>query len=380
MGSVTSAKAVPGAININEALPLVPEDITAAWCSKVLGKSVKSAVITKEYHGTASKLIVELTYEKDNAGPSSICVKGGFNPDLLAKMPMVKFVLRREAEFYYYVAPLVDLRLPKPYFCTTDTVNGQGIVVMEDLSDDTEFGSPMKPWKVDTVRSNVEQLAKLHAGTWNPDESKFPWLTGSDDLGANPYKSMILALLSPAAFADRFAEGSRPPMPDKLNDRERVVAAFRTLWHDTSAGQSKFRCIIHGDPHVANTYIRGGMDGDGEPGFLDWQGLCFGHPFHDLAYFMIGALTIADRRAHEKMLVQHYLDTLNACGVAPKLQLDEVWDEYRKLVFHGFAWATVGKGLQPEEYIFAMAERHCAAIVDHGTLELLESLPGHGTH
>lgn len=144
MGSVTSAKAVPGAININEALPLVPEDITAAWCSKVLGKSVKSAVITKEYHGTASKLIVELTYEKDNAGPSSICVKGGFNPDLLAKMPMVKFVLRREAEFYYYVAPLVDLRLPKPYFCTTDTVNGQGIVVMEDLPDDTEFGSPMK--------------------------------------------------------------------------------------------------------------------------------------------------------------------------------------------------------------------------------------------
>ncbi|KAK7954060.1 hypothetical protein PG996_014946, partial [Apiospora saccharicola] len=220
-------KAIPGAININEALPLVPKDITAAWCSKVPGENVQSAVIAKEYHGFASKLIVNLTYEEGSAGPSSICVKGGFNPYLLAKMPMVKFVLWREAEFYYYVAPLVDLRLPKPYFCTTDTVNGQGIVVMEDLSADTEFGSPMKPWKVETVRSNVEQLAKLHAGTWNPDE---------------------------------------------------------------------------------------------------------------------------------------------------------VWGEYRKLVFHGFAWATVGKGLQTEEYIFAMAERHCMAIVDHGTLELLESLPGHGTY
>ena len=85
-----------------------------------------------------------MTYEGDSVGPSSICVKGGFNPDLLAKMPMITFVLRREAEVYYYVAPLVDLRLPIPYFCTTDTVNGQGIVAMEDLSADTEFGNPMK--------------------------------------------------------------------------------------------------------------------------------------------------------------------------------------------------------------------------------------------
>ncbi|KAK7924434.1 hypothetical protein PG985_006488 [Apiospora marii] len=259
MGSVTSPKAVP-----------VPQDITAAWCSKFLLKKVKSATIVKQYHGTASKLIVSLTYGDGIAGPRSICVKGGFNADLMAQMPVVKFVIRREAEFYYY---LVDLRLPRPYLCPTDIVNGQGIVVMEDMSADTELGSPLK--------------VRIH------DKSR---LTGSDDLAANPYKSMVLALLSPAAFTDRFVEGSRPPIPAKLNDRERVIATFRTLWYDTSAGHSKFRCLIHGDPHAPSTFVRAG----GLSGFLGWQGLCFGHPFHDLAYFLVGALIIADRCAHQR--------------------------------------------------------------------------------
>ncbi|KAK8050307.1 kinase-like domain-containing protein, partial [Apiospora phragmitis] len=252
------------AININEALPLVPEDITANWCSKVLGKTVKSAVITKEYHGTASKLIVDLTYEDGNDGPGSICVKGSFNTDLMAKMPVVNC----------HGGPVRQHRVWEPT---------EGKDLRRPSYDSIEYreanavGNALQPWGVDTVRSNVEQLAKLHAGTWNPDESKFLWLTGSDNL----------------------------------------------------------------------------------------------------AYFLIGALTVAPTSERSSGTTS---PPCTRAG-APRLELDDdVWDEYRKLVFHGFAWATVDKGLQPEEYIFAMAERHCTAIVDHGTLELLESLPGHGKH
>lgn len=40
----------------------------------------------------------------------------------------------------------------------------------------------------------------------------------------------------------------------------------------------------------------------------------------------------------------------------------------------GFAWALAGPMMQPKEIVDAISERHCTAILDHGTLELLESL------
>lgn len=42
----------------------------------------------------------------------------------------------------------------------------------------------------------------------------------------------------------------------------------------------------------------------------------------------------------------------------------------------GFAWALAGPMMQPKEVVDAISQRHCAAIMDHHTLELLESLAG----
>lgn len=42
----------------------------------------------------------------------------------------------------------------------------------------------------------------------------------------------------------------------------------------------------------------------------------------------------------------------------------------------GFAWALAGPMMQPKEVVDAISQRHCAAIMDHRSLELLESLAG----
>lgn len=42
----------------------------------------------------------------------------------------------------------------------------------------------------------------------------------------------------------------------------------------------------------------------------------------------------------------------------------------------GFAWALAGPMMQPKEVVDAISPRHCAAILDHQSMELLESLSG----
>lgn len=96
---------VRGHLNSSEALPVTPDQVTAEWCSDVLGCVVKDLKVIKTIHGTASKIILELIYA-DTTGqeftlPDRVCVKGGFDPNILAMFPGLTTLYRREAEFYY---------------------------------------------------------------------------------------------------------------------------------------------------------------------------------------------------------------------------------------------------------------------------------------
>ncbi|OTA98811.1 hypothetical protein M426DRAFT_325664 [Hypoxylon sp. CI-4A] len=360
------------ALNSSDSLPLKPQEITAEWCTKILGHEVISATIVKEMHSTASKILVDLTYREgvvDTSDlPSYICVKGGFNAALIALHPSLLWTYRREAEFYFYLSPVVNMTLPKVWYCGTDTVAGQGLVVMDDLAvQGCDFGDPLKPWPVDRVRAGVEQLAALHAKTWGAAEKDFPWLAGDKAMGGNPLQGMISSLLSPAAWKLRFEDSVAPPLPEALADRERLERAFTTMW---ATENPKFRSVVHGDAHIGNTFITP----DGRPGFIDWQGPHAGVCIQDVAYFVVGAMTVEERRNYEVGLVDSYLQALHDHG-GPKFGLDDVWYEYRKHALHGLAWALASPGMQAEENIFAMTERHSAAVVDHETFELLELLP-----
>lgn len=151
-----------------------------------------------------------------------------------------------------------------------------------------------------------------------------------------------------------------------------MEAGFKALWNATD---DRFRCIVHGDPHIGNTFLT--TEGKAEPGFLDWQGLHIGSAFHDVAYFLAGTLKVEDRRENERELVGQYLEALHREG-GPKFSTEEVWKEYRMQQFHGIAWALAPPMMQSVENVCAMTLRHCAAIEDHKTMELLKSTPKWG--
>ncbi|KAK8091025.1 hypothetical protein PG994_000530 [Apiospora phragmitis] len=252
-----------------EVLPVTPDQVTVEWCSKALGFAIKEFTAVEIIHGTASKILIGLkACGDDNIAdprPDIICVKGGFDPGVIAIYPGLNATYRREAEFYYYIAPLVNMRLPRAWYCGSDTVSGQGIVIMDDLrSTGCTFGNPLEPWPVARGLPVARQRQRPPA--------------------------VILALLEPEPWARRYAEGERPPVPDEMLDRERMRRAFQKLWAVTDP---RYHCLVHGDAHIGNTYITAA----GEPGLLDWQGLAVGSAFDDVPYFIAGGLAVQDRRS-----------------------------------------------------------------------------------
>ncbi|KAH7126519.1 kinase-like domain-containing protein [Dactylonectria estremocensis] len=338
-----------------QSLPTVPEQVTASWLTSVLDLNVRSIELTNSIlNATASKLFVAITYEDENpetARPTHVCLKGGFNPAMLAVEGYGDILITmytREANFFNLV-----------WWAGADSQ--QGILVMDDLNHNGfTFGNPVEDWSLDRVMNGVEQLAALHAGTWGMSMVEHPWLTPA-------YEHVMIGLTM--MWDDQVLGADRPPFPDAIKNRERTVAAMKKHYLTKNP---KFICLLHGDPHTGNTYI----DRAGNPHFLDWQTLHIGSAFHDFAYFVVGALSIEDRRTHEVSILNHYLETLARFGGPSFTSQDEdVIQEYHKSTTAGLGWVLTPYDMQPKERVIAMCERYCAAIVDHKAIELVESLP-----
>lgn len=343
-------------------LPSIPTEITPAWLSSVLGKNVKTVEIKRVNPGTATKVFVQVTYEDaDDSSPlpTSFCIKGGFDPDFVKAMPFVVMIYQREVDFYNNVAPLLEhMDLPKVWWAGHSAT--QGIMIMDDLGDkDYSFGSPARPWPVSSVLSGVEQLAALHGKTWGVRAAYYPWLTSD-------YDQALLHLMQ--TYEQVVRSPGRPTIPDYMKDQDRVTAILKKHY---GSRNPRFHCLVHGDAHVSNTYLVGAS-----PRFLDWQMIHIGSAFHDVAYFVGGALDVETRRAKELDVLEHYLRTLERLG-GPSLSVDDedVLTEYKKSFLAGIGPIMCPFEMQPREWVFPMAERYAAALDDHKVLELVESLP-----
>lgn len=345
-------------------LPTVPADVVASWLTHVLGHQVSTVQTTNVVHGTASKIFVTVVYNDDNTSSANrtefLCIKGGFDPKIRAVYSWIVTVYFREADFYKLVAPkLAHISLPRVHWAGHDGV-GQGIVIMDDLNaQGCQFGDPTESWPTSRVLAGVEQLAALHAGTWGNRPEDYPWLTAH-------YDQAILSLME--NYEAVVLSDDRPSgIHDYLKNQERMTAVMKKHYRIRNP---KFQCLVHGDPHTGNTYLVGD-----QPRFLDWQVIHIGSAFHDVAYFLGGALSIEDRRAHEMEILDHYLATLATYG-GPALSSSEkdVLEEYRKAFLAGVGWIMCPYIMQPREQVHAMAVRYAVALDDHKTIELVESL------
>jgi aminoglycoside phosphotransferase (APT) family kinase protein len=141
-------------------------------------------------------------------------------------------------------------------------------------------------------------------------------------------------------------------------DLSRLHGVYNALIDFAQTKEQGPWCLVHGDSHQGNSYVRP----DGERVWLDWQLVRKGRPIRDFTYFILGALTIEERRAHDRELLRHYRNCLVETGALGVPDDDTLWEYYRRWPPYAMqAWIANmdewgQKGMHIVERIFVAGE------------------------
>lgn len=350
--------------NTSEVVVLLPtelEDIDASFLTAALqqqhpGTDVSSVEVCDLHQGSASSLRLRLEYaENPDDLPVTMFMKGDFiDHDFTSAAAFAG-----EALYFTHIADLFrdDIRQPHAYFSGLDD-EGQAIVILEDLAArGARFGDCERPLDVEAVSDGVRQLAALQAKFWTGEGlDKHDWITDVTSVA-----TLMAFLVQPDHF-DEYIELDRAAfLSEPLRDRARVEAALTNMFATDEALPKAF---VHGDPHIANTYL----DAEGQLGFCDFQAVGRGPFIWDVTYFLTGALEPDVRSNSERELLSHYLDELRRGGVGDVPDLDTTFLAHRRHLMHGYLNILTPTQMQPDRFAVAMGRRFAAAMEDLDTL------------
>jgi hypothetical protein len=353
------------------------EDITADILTAVISQTHPGAtvegfdVISSRGLGkmvsTAGRATLSLRYRDDSPPlPRQVIVK------MTIDKPGAPGVLF-ETEVGVYKRLLPALAIEKAFFLggTYDHETEQFGLILEDLSQrgatfPNALQTPVTPQQ---VGATLDLLATVHAHYWNSPrlELERSWLSSlvdgtqftffdtntvpliNDNVSKSAYRQSLLTRLSRT--------------PKKLWESVKAVHRYHSRLPQT---------LLHGDTGVHNSYHLP----SGNIGMIDWQLSVRGPWPHDIHYMICTALTIEDRRKHERMLVQRYLGRLEELGVRELPTLEDAMEQYARAIVWGF---TVGWLMAPTEnygpeILKANLDRLIAAAEDWNSFGLADAI------
>jgi len=352
---------------------LTKEWLTAALCRQNPGARVTGFDVAGGSAGTTSRELLEIHHNEAGqaAGlPSTVFSKA--TPTWTSRLVCgLTGAAMSECRFYMEVRPELDVSGPIAYHAAADPASGRSIILLEDVprTRGARFGNPLELY-VDRpmAETMMQEMAVYHAAFWNS-----PRL--DDDLRwAKPTLQFQVDLNATINFEKRTMVGF---------DRARDVMP-KALWHRRSelypATMASLRLnsrtpmtLLHADVHPGNWLL----NGDGRMALFDWQNIQTGQWALDVSYALGAGLTVEDRRAWEKELLELYLDELRARGVdAPSFP--DAWLQYRQQIFHGLVYwlYTLGAGrmqpdMQPRDITLVDCERLTRFVDDHRSIDAL---------
>lgn len=352
--------------------PWCAEAISPAWLSPVLCKQVPDAAVVAVHvedasTGSSVRKRVQVTYNA--AGERAGLRKKFFaktTPTILTRLTSGPSA-SQEAKFFAEVRPAIPIATPVHLSSVHNRISGRSLHLFEDLVD-TEaavFCDYKTAFSRDEIDAAFDLLATLH-GRFYADQAL------ADSLSWVPtYETFFDALAR---------TGNRSGHDQAMIEAQHVIpagilAAKDKLWPAAVAALDEHattpRTLIHSDVHPGNWYLTG----DGKPGLCDWQCIAQGHWARDVAYAMSALLDVAQRRAWEHDVLEHYLVRLRKHG-GPVIAFDDAWTLYRRqLPLALLMWTPTlchpptMPDMQPPDVSLEMILRITTAIEDLGGLQ-----------
>ena len=328
--------------------------LTDALCLRWPGTKVTHVEHDQVIRGTGTKLRLKRQYNevgRDHGLPPTMWFKGGFE----AHSATVWNAHEHEALFYHHFGCLAVVEAPLCYFASQGIDGVPGAVLISDLLDaGATFVDGAHPIAPEQVSKGLLQMAAYHARWWDSAQLSLLGVAGG-----SLAKDQRLATLS-ALWTAHLALPRCETIPEKLRDPAYLLPRAADAKADGISGPS---CFLHGDAHLGNWYFLP----DGRLGLLDWQCVMAGNWVHDVNYFLVGSLAPADRKAHERELLQLYLDRLTKLG-CPAPDFDDAWALYTRQSYRGACWFLTPAALQSEDVIKAQSERFWRALEEHDML------------
>lgn len=334
-----------------------PDLITAEWLGAALGTPVADVVSTERIGTGQMSQNHRVRYTTADGGQASVVVKLASDNETSRATGFGMGAYYREVAFYSELAGRLGGPVPTCHLAEYEETQGWFTLVLEDIAGGVQ-GDQIAGCTVEEARIALVELARLHAPVLNDlAVGTSPFLNQPNPLG----QTLLAALLD--GFLDRYADRVDPRHAD-------VCRAFVAVTDAWLADRRAPLGLVHGDYRLDNLLFtpEGCV-------VVDWQTVSWGPVMTDAAYFLGGALTPEDRRAHEQDLVRAYHDELLARGVQ-NFGWDLCWDEYRRQTFLGLVMTiapamVVERTDRGDDMFMAWLQRACEQILDLDALALL---------
>lgn len=366
--TTTDRGAVVFPSDLNE---LTPQVLTAALSEHSPGVVVDRVEIVSAKRcgdgvaSTADRVVLDLTYRPGTGDglPQRLILK-----TMLATPHAPATMYENEVRFYRELRGELDIEAPLAFAGHFDNGSGQFGLMLEDLTArGARFPSAIEEVHLDEVRSILGHLAALHARFWNSPrfDDELAWVATPVRGGMSEVFDLIgLELIEDQVARHPFKQELIEPLGRSLPE------LWELLWQVQRRHCDAPTTLLHGDPHLGNTYLLP----DGSGGLLDWQLMIRGSWAHDVTYLMVTALDPQVRREHQRELLAEYLEHLGAAGVVDAPTLDEAFEQCRTAALWGLVigWLIC----PPENYGQPITEanisRTVTAVQDFDTIAAIE--------
>jgi hypothetical protein len=344
-----------------------PADLTAGWLSAVLGgRVVTDFTIERVGTGQMSECFrLRLAYADDDRtpGPASVVLKVAATDPRSRQTGVGLGLYEREVRFYREIAPRLTGPVAPCYHAAFDAAAGVFDVLLGDANP-AVVGDEIRGATAAQARLAVTELARLQGPLLGDTAlADAPWLNRDA-----PINQALLSGLY-AGFQDRYRDQITS---DHRLVCERLVGAFDAYLANEDGRDRQVHGLVHGDYRLDNLLF-GAAGADRPLTVIDWQTVTWGPALTDLAYFVGGALPVADRRAHYDELLRAYHAAL---GPDAPISLADTYDGVRWQSFFGVMMAIVSPMLvarteRGDAMFMTLLQRHCEHVLDTDALALL---------